>query len=255
MTEFERRLRDRFEENYEYLRGLSGGHLVTESVKDAAFLQVLYYLRRNRELIGRITHSEVKLNLPERRTPRSRYRYSIEGAVDIVGEEDGIWMYDIKTTDRKSVLDHLDLYRGQLSVYAYIWTKLHGDNLKGIAVVTTALPDELKDAINAHNPGRIERLLKQWDPVVPLVYSEKSIENFIDDFGSVVEDIEDGRFSASHGRHGSAFVVEVCLNCDARYSCDTYRAYRAELDGTKSASDPADDEFIEDNMKDSGWED
>lgn len=256
MTEFELKLRDRFEENYQYLKGLAGGHLVTESVKDAAFQQVLYYLRRNRELIGRITHSEVKLNLPERRTPESHYRYSIEGVVDIVGEGDGTWMYDIKTTDRQSVLDNIALYRGQLNVYAYIWTKLHGHGLEKIALVATALPMDLKEAIKTNDPERIERVMKQWDPVIPLGYSEDEIEQFIDEFGAVVEDIEEGRFKAPEvdrlrarqGRHDSIYAVEVCRNCDARYSCSAYRAYRDDLDGAGPEGDLADDNFIDDNL-------
>jgi hypothetical protein len=234
MTEFERRLRDKFEDNYEYLKGLEGGHLVTESVKETAFLQVLYYYRRNKELIERITHSEVKLNLPEQRTPRLNYRYSIEGEVDIVREGDETYLYDIKTTDRQNVLDHIDQYRGQMNVYAYIYSKLQGNRLDKLALITTALPQELVAAINSQDQNRIGSLMRQWDPVVPMGYSEDEIEHFIQQFGKVVEHIEEGEFTAPpverlsthQGRRGSIFAIEVCRNCDVRFSCSSWKRFQ-----------------------------
>ena len=76
--EIELKLRDFFEENFEFLKD-SSGHSIDSYMKEKAFQQVLYYWKKNRKLIERITRSEVKLSLPERVTPNQKIPYTIEG--------------------------------------------------------------------------------------------------------------------------------------------------------------------------------
>jgi hypothetical protein len=230
--EVEARIREIFEENFEFIRA-EGGHSITEFIKEEAFNQTLYYFRKNVELIARITQAEVKLTLPEQRTPRDGIRYTIEGVIDIVREGEETWMYDIKTHDRFAVESNKELYRQQLNVYAYVWTKLMGNDLDNTAVISTSMPTGLKNAIKNGNAEHVLHEMNHWDPVISLGYSEEEIESMIEQFGSTVEDIENHEFSAppverlyekdDGGR--SIFANRVCRNCDVRFSCPSFREY------------------------------
>ena len=264
MNDFEKKLREIFEENYEFLK-LEGGHAINDYIKEEAFNQVLYYWRRNRELIERVTQAEVKLALPEQRTPKAGYRYALEGVVDIVREGGETWMYDIKTHDRASVEGNIELYRSQLNVYAYIWKNLRGNDLDDTAVISTVLPQSLKAALRSGNADAVEEEMKAWDPVIPLGYSEEEVERMIEDFGAVVEAIEENRFSAppaerlasKEGNERNVFAVRVCRNCDVRFSCRSFREYVRNTDrGNQSLRKYLDDygteftpeAFIEGNL-------
>ena len=86
--EIELKLRDFFEENFEFLKD-SSGHSIDSYMKEKAFQQVLYYWKKNRALIERITRSEVKLSLPEQKMKVSKganrnnmYKYMCARAED-----------------------------------------------------------------------------------------------------------------------------------------------------------------------------
>lgn len=102
--EIEKQIREYFEENYELLR-LEGGHALTEAGKQDAFYQVLYYWKKLKDIANKVTETEVKLSLPNQETTKGR-KFSIEGVVDIVREENETWMYDIKTHDPDYVNTH-----------------------------------------------------------------------------------------------------------------------------------------------------
>ena len=91
--EIEQEIARLFEENYELMR-IDGGHALSADVKAQALLQVLYYWRKMRDVAENVTDTEVKLNLPEKLTPKGR-KYGIEGVVDIIRENDRTVMYDI----------------------------------------------------------------------------------------------------------------------------------------------------------------
>ena len=96
-AEVEAFLREAFEANYERLR-LETGHTLPVDLKATAWEQVLLYWRRLAELARRVTETEVRLTLPDQRTPKRR-RFGIEGVVDIVREDGRTVMYDLKTHD------------------------------------------------------------------------------------------------------------------------------------------------------------
>lgn len=82
--------------------------------------------------------------------------------------------------------------------------------------------------------------MEQWDPVVTLGYSEDEVEVTISDFGHVVEAFEDHRFSApplsrlqerDEGGRG-VFATRVCRNCDACFSCPSFRDYARGVDSS-----------------------
>jgi len=237
VTRIEHRLREIFEENLEFIKA-EGSHSITDFIKEEAFNQILLYLRKNFELIRKITEAEVKLTLPEQTTPVLGLRYTVEGVIDIVREGDETWMYDLKTHDRSSIECNKDLYRQQLNVYAHIWKTLRGNRLDNTAIISTSLPSSLKGAIRAGDPKRIEHEMKFWDPIVPLGYSEEEIEEMIESFGKTVEAIEQNHFApppterlfSKDDGERNIFAVRVCLNCDVRFSCASFREYVRQSD-------------------------
>jgi len=240
-AQVEDRIKEFFEENYELLR-LEGGSPITEEGRRDAFNQVIYYWRKMRDVATRVTETEVKLTLPDRTTPDGR-RFTIEGVVDIIREDDETWMYDIKTHDPDYIRSNVEFYEKQLNVYAHIWQQLRGNPLDHTAVISTAYPQNLKRALLDGSPMQIEHELKQWQPLIEIPFDEKNLEKTVEDFGKVVDLIETNCFEPTsvlklkEKMHGtkSLFATRVCRNCDGRFSCSSYRDYILSASG-KSAS-------------------
>ena len=229
--EIEQVIRDFFHQNFEALR-LEAGHSLAPEVKETALDQVLLYWRRLKEVASRVTDTEVALNLPEQVSPRGR-KFRIEGVVDMVREYDRTVMYDIKTHDVEAIRGNLQTYEKQLNVYAYIWQNLRGQPLDETAVISTSFPEVVKDAWESGDEMRLEDELQRWNPLVEVPFNIEHIEETIRDFGKTVDAIEDGLFFApSQDKLQSRvpgtktiFAVNVCRNCDARFSCRSYRTY------------------------------
>ncbi|RME47176.1 MAG: hypothetical protein D6796_08005 [Caldilineae bacterium] len=231
-TDIEDFIRQVFEENFEQLR-LESGHSITPEVKEAALQQVLLYWRKLHHIAERVTDTEVHLSLPGQETPRGR-EYTIEGVVDIVREEGRVTMYDIKTHDADYVRANLELYEQQLNVYAHIWQELRRQPLDEAAVIATDFPRAVKEALESNDPNHLAYALAQWDPIVPITYDPARKDRTLYEFGQVVDQIEDGQFAPPPvekleetipGPRTERFGTRVCRNCDARFSCDSYRRY------------------------------
>ncbi len=220
-----------FESNYERLR-LEGGHALTPHVKKAALDQVLHYWRKLRNVAESVTNTEVKLTLPEQTTPDGR-RFTLEGVVDIVREDDRTVMYDIKTHDPDYVRANLGMYEKQLNVYAHIWQGLRGQPLDQTAIIATAFPETLRDAINSGSQTVIARELEKWEPLIDIPISQSHVEDTIREFGEVVDAIECRQFApppverlqSRLDNTRQLYATRICRNCDARFSCSSYRNY------------------------------
>jgi hypothetical protein len=228
--EIENFIREAFENNSERMRS-ERGHALAPQTKKAALNQVLLFWRRLRDVAEKITKTEVRLRLPNQTTPKGR-RFNIEGVVDIVQEGESTIMYDLKTHDADFVRANLSMYEEQLNVYAYIWQKLRGLRLDETAIIATRFPKSLKDALNSRDPVRIEKALREWEPVIPVRIDTACVEKAIIEFGRVVDSIEERKFEAPRlsilrkiELRKDRFGVTVCGNCDARFSCDSFRAY------------------------------
>lgn len=251
--EIEPIIRRFFEENFELLR-LEGGRTLAPEVKQAALDQVLLYWRKLQDVATRITDTEVKLNLPEQKTPKNR-KFGIEGVVDIVREEGRTTMYDIKTHDLEAIRGNLELYEQQLNVYAHIWRHLRGQELDKTAIISTNFPRAVKEALASDLPGHLEYELARWDPIVPIPFDEDRLAETIEHFGEVVDAIEDGEFDpapleklySKQPGMKSIYATQVCVNCDARYSCDSYRAYAQQ---TKRVAERAFSVYLADTSSD-----
>jgi len=231
-AEIESFIRQSFEQNYEQLR-LESGHAITPDVKETALNQVLLYWRKLREIAENVTDTEVRLSLPNKETPAGR-DFTIEGVVDIVRDNEQTLMYDIKTYDAEQVRRNIEQYEQQLNVYAYIWQKLRRQRLDGMAVIATDFPETVKEALASRDPAMLQYALQDWDPIVPIEYNPDHVEDTIREFGCIVDEIEEGRFSPPPvetlaerlpGAYQVRFATRVCRNCDARFSCSSYRQY------------------------------
>lgn len=207
-----------------------------------ALRQVLLYWRKLKSTAESVKETEVRLVLPNRESPKGR-RFNLVGVVDIIATELGMMMYDLKTHEPEYIRSHPDDYASQLDVYATIYEELKGDHIDGTGIVSTGLPVRLRDAMSAGDQAAIEKELKIWEPLIPLPFSRESRDATLVDFGRVVDCIEDGEFppplpdrlEEPFAGRGRSFGERVCQNCDIRYSCSSYRAWR--LDGKKLKRD------------------
>lgn len=230
-AEIEEQMRESFEQNYERLCA-EGSHALTPDTKESAWQQVLAYWRKLRHIAEAVTDTEVKLTLPEQTTPKGR-KYTIEGVVDIVREQDKTVMYDIKTHDADYVRKNINLYEKQLNVYAHIWQNLRGQPLDETAIIATAFPPKIQDAFRLREEVIIERELAKWQPLVDIPLEQRHVDETIKEFADFVDAVEEKRFSAPTvekltekvGQTNELFATRICRNCDARFSCSSYRNY------------------------------
>ena len=224
-------IREAFALNLEAVQ-IEGGHALAPEVRAAALDQVLLYWRRLRHVAEKVTDTEVRLHLPGQETPRGR-KFGIGGVVDIVREQERTTMYDIKTHDADYVRDNPDLYEKQLNIYAHIWQTLRGEPLHETAVICTAFPAAIKAALATGDDARLAAEVEKWDPLVPIDFDQNRVEETIADFKRVVDLIEDRDFAppgldvlkSKPAGARTVFAVSNCRNCDARFSCSSYRQY------------------------------
>ena len=223
-------IRDTFEQNYEALR-VETARTLSPAGREAARRQVLMYWRKMREVAEHVTDTEVKLTLPNQRSPAG-HEFSIHGVVDIVREDDRTVMYDIKTHAQEYVRSNLELYQEQLNVYAHIWRELRGEPLDESAVIATRLSPQIHRALDQGDEEFLAAVLQNWDPLVPIPFEGHQVEQTVEAFGRVVDDIEARRFGPrSPGTlrqtvyANETFAFRTCRQCDARFSCKSYREY------------------------------
>jgi hypothetical protein len=97
------------------------------------------------------------------------------------------------------------------------------------------------------------REFEAWDPVVGIEVDPDHVQKVIRDFGRVVGCIEDGEFgpaplevlNAPFEKKNPAFGAAVCRKGDARFSCDSYRAY-AHAAGSRAWKEAAFKHYLED---------
>ena len=228
-----------FEDNYEALRA-DEGRGITPDVKETARQQVQLYWQKMHSVAECITDTEVKLCLPNQRTPKG-LTYSIEGVVDIVRDDEKTVMYDIKTHDGDYVRANREVYADQLNVYAHIWHELRGQPLDGCAIIATDYPASVKRALALEDDEALGQALSEWDPLVPVSHNVEQVQQTVLDFGQVVDEIENKAFQPPplsvlkrrlHDKE--TFATRVCRNCDARFSCASYEAFAFSPDGPRN---------------------
>jgi len=227
-------IEEAFEENYELLR-LEGGHSLSPHVKKLALEQVKNYWKKLRDVAENVSDTEVRLTLPERETPAGR-RYTIQGVVDVVKEDNRTVMYDIKTHDADFVRNNKKDYEGQLNIYAHIWQSIREQDLDGTSILATGETEALRRAkhraFQSNNEQYLEEALEEWEPEVPIEIDAQRVDSYIESFGEVVDMIEDHLFHAppveklqTKLNENKTFIDHACRNCDVRFSCEPYKEY------------------------------
>ncbi|MCQ2576696.1 MAG: PD-(D/E)XK nuclease family protein [Treponema sp.] len=230
----EEKLKEFFEANFQYLKE-TNGHTIDSRMKEFAYRQVLCYWKKNRNLIEKATRSEVKLSLPEQQTPGKNYSYTLEGTIDVVRQNDKNCLFDITTRSIDQINGEINSFREQLNVYAHIWKGLDNRNtIDELGVISTSVPKNVREAMDSGNPEKIEKAFEEWEPVIDMEYSEDEIAEMINNFGEVVEKIQDCNFKAPDTEKlltvvpgtNETYGNHICSNCDIRFSCDSYRKYK-----------------------------
>jgi glucan phosphorylase len=75
--------------------------------------------------------------------------------------------------------------------------------------------------------------MAKWKPLIEISFNQENVDEMIEDFATVVDQIEDKKFKPApvevlnSTMQGTAalFGTRVCRNCDARFSCTSYRKY------------------------------
>jgi hypothetical protein len=236
--EIQARIREFFDDNYSQILAEGGAHVLTPRALEQARQQVEHYWKKLRDIAVNVTETEVRLQLPNRTTPKGR-KFVIEGVVDLVREAERIRMYDIKTHYCVEVRQHQHMYAAQLNVYAYIWRELREHQVHDMGVIAIQLPDGLREAIRRGDQPAIAREFAQWNPLVPIALEDSSIEDTFEKIARTVDQIEDGEFSPptaqklaqvagtdeNSGGKKVVFATLHCRNCDGRFSCSSYRDY------------------------------
>ena len=84
------------------------------------------------------------------------------------------------------------------------------------------------------------RALDKWEPLIEIKFDRRKVKDTIHSFGEVVDQIEDHEFTPPPvdklrqpfaDRSTVRFGTHVCRNCDARFSCASYRVYMRQGKG------------------------
>lgn len=241
--ELEDFIQECFNENYSSMVHETGQNLSLKQ-QEAAIQQVLYYLYRMWDIAEKVTETEVKLVLSGQKTKKNR-KYNLLGVVDLVSDNSGTKMYDLKTLERDVILEDVDKFRKQLSIYSHIWKGIRDQKLDGAAIIATSVPSEIRKAIRdfIENPEskfiEFSSALNNVNPVISVEINESQIQSFLTEFGDIVDKIEERVFAPASVEslmtkqkgQNRDFGSLVCRKCDARYSCDSYRNYIASSRG------------------------
>jgi hypothetical protein len=205
---------------------------INSFVKELALVQVKMYWKKLKELAKKVTQSEIPVTLSHKRSPKGR-KFTITGVVDIIKEDDDIVLYDIKTHDPDFVKHNREKYEKQLNIYGSIWEKLNNKKLDKTAIIATPLPKKLWWAMNEGTEAQLQNAIDEWQPIIELDYNEHVQEGTLEEFGDIVDNIEECRFEpppvevleARMAGSKTRFVTKFCRYCDIRFACDSYREY------------------------------
>src|SRR6185503_4003796 len=101
-----------------------------------------------------------------------------------------------------------------------------------VAVIATRPTRPVHRALRTGEPARIQTAMEAWNPVLEVPVDGNVVAEVVEAFGRVVDLIEERKFSPpgldvlkapSRPDGRTLFAQDVCLNCDARFGCTSYR--------------------------------
>jgi len=250
-----------FDRNY-MLMEYETGRSLSPQLKRAALMQVIVYWYAMRSIAEKVSETEVRLVLPLQSSPQRR-KFNLEGVVDLIRTDAGIFMHDIKSLDKEVIRGQMEGYSEQLGIYAHIWQSLNNQKIDGASVISTAIPTEISErliGVDIHDEAAVMAILKNWDPTINVNIEQPEIAEIMKKFGDVVDKISSKEFSPANviklnkkpeGQNRD-FGSLVCRKCDGRFSCESYRDFMKQKDGKLASlinlihgEDGEEDEFIE----------
>lgn len=178
-----------FESNYISLIKTEHGYLA-EAQRNAALNQVIRYAERQNGNWSTIQQAEVDVSLVQP-------DYIIEGKIDLVKGENGtVELVDFKSEKKPDMVkmrDHLEHYRRQLHIYAYLIEKRTGQKVSKMHLYYTGE--------------------ENGNPMISFSYTKSAIEGTVSAFDGTVHKILKKDFKTC------AKDAKTCSNCDFRYYC------------------------------------
>ncbi len=185
----ERRIRELFDRTFRFLC-LSDVRPIGDRAREAALVQVLNYVRQNRDEMRRVIQTEVDVSL-------EKDGYILAGKVDLLLGGDGkLELLDFKTSPRpKDSPELIAAYERQLCTYAHILERRHGRH--------------------------VDRLLLYWtsearkeDALMVLPYDPRCVEEAGRHFDETVRRIQAREFMVTTPPEAA-----ICKECDLRMLC------------------------------------
>jgi hypothetical protein len=222
-----------FENQYNQLRLENNAGLDTNALRDAKRQVIMYWHKLQDTVARKVTATEVQLSsLGERTAGEHGIPFVIHGVVDVVQTGDEVILYDIKTFSRDAIEKNAktrEYFTNQLNVYAYIWQKLYHQKVSKTCIIATDLPDELLE-LPADVDWQTHPAYLNWDPIIEVPFSQSMMEETLQKFRSVVQSINEHMFAPLSTTEittqwSTLGVQKICRKCDAKFSCDAYRAF------------------------------
>ena len=182
-------IREWFDTNYSTLSKSEHSYLGKQQI-EAAYDQVLRYVKRNKSDWSRIQDAEVEVSLV-------KPDYILLGKVDLIrGEGDTVEIVDFKSEKKPDILietEQINRYRRQLEVYAHLIEEKTGKKVSKMHLYYTGEENGVPTVTFNKSQGLIDKTIKEFD--------------------AVVERIQSKDFS------GRAKDKTMCDNCDMRHYC------------------------------------
>ena len=230
-AEFENKLREFFEANYEYLKETSG-HSINQAMKEQALEQVFLYWKKHKDMILGGEISSVKLSAGNLRTPNQNIPFALEGEINTSEKDGQITLFDITTKSREQIENDIDFYQDELNLFAYEAEKMSLETSGKAFALSTSIPKDIRYAIKTGDTESLQEALQNWNPLVPIECSKDAQEATLSKIGEVVEKIHNCEFDPppvselkKKYKDGKSFCSHVCENCDIRKSCESYITY------------------------------
>lgn len=184
-------IRDWFEQNYAALAKSERAYLA-QPTKDAAFRQILNYVKRHNDKWDMIQDAEVDVSLVKE-------AYILKGTIDVIrGRENTVEIVDFKAEDKPDIVEEkekIQRYRRQLEVYSHLLEERTGNKVSKMHLYFTQEDD--------------------GSPYISFDKENVSIDKTIKKFDDVVTKIEKKDFSIPHR------PPKICPDCDMRFYCDS----------------------------------
>ena len=187
----EQNISDWLNANYEYL-SRTGQVYLNQAARDTALSQVMRYVRWNGADWSAVARAETELNLV-------RDNYILEGKIDLISIRDGeIEIIDFKSGSKPNIninrdREHLETYRRQLNVYAYLVGHSLGLNVDRMKLYYTGEEDKDPEITYSYNKEEADTIMKGFDDTVSRIMAK--------DFNHMAKD------------------SDVCRECGFKFYC------------------------------------